>query len=177
MFSESVTIRPVEEFEIEYLHELSQSTFLHAFSNQNKVSDMELYFTEAYSLAHIRSEYENPNSQFFFAEYNSEIIGYLKVNQKEAQTDRQLKDALEIQRIYIVSKFQGMKVGALFLEFAIELAREKNLSQIWLGVWEKNLRAIAFYTRYGFKAFSKHEFMLGRDLQFDIMMKFELAEV
>ena len=81
MLSKNVNIRAVENYEIAQLHELSLSTFVQAFGNQNTASNMEQYISQALTKDQITRQYKNPNSSFFFVEYQSEIIGYLKVNQ------------------------------------------------------------------------------------------------
>ena len=74
-------------------------------------------------------------------------------------------------RIYVLSSFHGKKVGQLLYDHALQIAREKNVQFVWLGVWEENPRAIQFYKKNGFIEFDKHIFKLGDDLQTDIMMK------
>ena len=85
-----------------------------------------------------------------------------------------LERALEIERIYVNSEFQGRKIGQLLLSKAISLANEQHLKQIWLGVWEYNPKAIKFYERNGFQEFDKHIFKLGDDEQTDILMRLTL---
>ena len=126
MLSKNVNIRAVENSEIAQLHELSLSTFVQAFGNQNTAFNMEQYISEALTIDQITRQYKNPNSSFFFAEYQSEIIGYLKVNQGDAQTEKQLTEALEIERLYIISKFQSKGIGTLLLNYSLELARHKK---------------------------------------------------
>jgi ribosomal protein S18 acetylase RimI-like enzyme len=175
MYSENVIIRAVKNSEITLLQQLSLNTFVQAFGSQNSAANMEQYISEALTLEHITREFQNPNSSFFFAEYNSEIIGYLKVNQDEAQTEKQLAEALEIERIYVISEYQSNGIGALLLNYSLDFAQLKRLKRVWLGVWDKNKSAIRFYERHGFVVFSKHKFMLGQELQFDVMMKIELV--
>ena len=177
MLSKNVNIRAVENSEIAQLHELSLSTFIQAFGTHNTASNMEQYVSEALTLDQITIEYQNPKSSFFFAEYQSEIIGYLKVNQGDAQTETQLAEALEIERIYVIPKVQSKGIGTLLLNYCLELAKLRKLKQVWLGVWDQNQSAIRFYERCGFVTFSKHEFMLGKELQFDVMMKFEFDKL
>ncbi|MFD2832491.1 GNAT family N-acetyltransferase [Christiangramia antarctica] len=74
----------------------------------------------------------------------------------------------------MLKEFHGKKVGKMLYDKAIELAKEKNIDNVWLGVWEENLRAIRFYEKNGFVAFDKHIFKLGNDEQTDIMMKLKL---
>ncbi|MNE41268.1 Protease synthase and sporulation negative regulatory protein PAI 1 [compost metagenome] len=83
---------------------------------------------------------------------------------------------MEIERIYVLRAFHGKKVGQILYEKALQIAEVLGLSFIWLGVWEKNLRAIQFYEKNGFVAFDKHIFKLGDDEQTDIMMKKELIK-
>jgi len=84
-----------------------------------------------------------------------------------------LKDnnALEIERIYVLKEYHGKEIGQLLYNKAIEVARDKKASYLWLCVWENNERAISFYKKNGFTAFDKHIFTLGDDEQTDIMMR------
>ena len=88
-----------------------------------------------------------------------------------AQTELQDNQGLEIERIYVLESFQGTKIGKALFEKTLHIAKEKNLNFIWLGVWENNLKAIQFYTKNGFVAFDTHQFVVGNDVQTDIMMK------
>ena len=135
---------------------------------------MKSYLENGFSIDKITDELNNENTEFYFAELNEKIIGYLKVNVGESQTEMKIKNALEIERIYVLKEFHGKKVGQILYDKAIELAKEKNLENVWLGVWEENPRAIRFYEKNGFVAFDKHIFKLGNDEQTDIMMKLKL---
>ena len=92
----------------------------------------------------------------------------------EMQTEIKNKKSLEIERIYVKQEFHGKHLGKQLLQKAIEIAKEYNYQYIWLAVWERNLKAIAFYIKHGFVEFDKHTFKLGDDLQIDIMMKMNL---
>ena len=67
-----------------------------------------------------------------------------------------------------------MKIGQLLLDHSIQIAKEKNAEFIWLGVWEHNERALKFYENNGFEVYSKHDFVLGKDVQTDLLMKMNL---
>ncbi len=67
--------------------------------------------------------------------------------------------------------FTAASAGQLLLEKALEIAAENHINYIWLGVWEKNPRAIRFYEKNGFIQFDTHIFMVGNDPQTDVMMK------
>src|SRR5690606_11940540 len=111
---------------------------------------------------------------FYFAVYGDDIIGYLKLNFGQSQTDLKDDKALEIERIYVLEEFHGKKVGQLLYQKAIEVARQAELQYVWLGVWEENARAIKFYKKNGFVEFDKHLFKLGDEEQTVLLMKLYL---
>lgn len=135
---------------------------------------MRLYLETAFSTEKVKAELSDENAAFYFAEFENEIIGYLKVNYGDSQTEIKSEKALEIERIYVVREFHGKQVGQMLYEKAIELAKDIHAEFVWLGVWEQNPRAIRFYEKNGFRAFDKHIFRLGNDEQIDIMMKLML---
>ncbi|MFT7613959.1 MAG: GNAT superfamily N-acetyltransferase, partial [Parvicellaceae bacterium] len=112
--------------------------------------------------------------EYYFAKIEEEIVGYFKLNFGQAQTEIVDEAAAEIERIYAAKQYHGKGVGKVLFEGAIEVAKERNASFIWLGVWEKNPRAIRFYEKCGFTVFDKHTFILGTDEQTDLMMKLEI---
>ncbi len=95
-------------------------------------------------------ELSNEFSEFFFVYLNSEMVGYLKINIGNAQSEKMGDESLEIERIYVKNKYQKHGIGKILLNTAIEFALERDKKKIWLGVWEKNENAIAFYKKNGF---------------------------
>lgn len=166
-----ITIEKVKESELKLLVEISKKTFYESFFDQNTEEDMSSFLSKSFSIDQLTKEINTPDSHFYFARINNDIVGYLKLNFGNAQTELQDNQALEIERIYVLHAFQGQKVGQAMFEKSLKMAKEKNLKYIWLGVWEHNLKAIQFYTKLGFVAFNKHQFKLGNDVQTDIMMK------
>jgi ribosomal protein S18 acetylase RimI-like enzyme len=159
---------------IEQLQAIGRQTFTETFADSNSAEDMAKYLEEAYAHEKLSSELNDPNSEFYLATLEHEVIGYLKLNFGDAQTELKDNKALEIERIYVAKAFHGQKFGQLLYNKAIEVAKEKKVGYVWLGVWEENHRAIQFYTKNGFVAFDKHVFLLGNDAQTDIMMKLDL---
>ena len=164
-------IRKLNIDDLETLRNLSIQTFRETFSEVNTKEDMQKYLDENLSEEKLKSELENPNSEFYFAENDNQILGYLKLNFGNAQTENQGNETLEIERIYVLKEFFPLKIGQVLFEKSLEIAKEKKLKFIWLGVWEENKRAIRFYEKNGFKIFGKHDFVLGNDVQTDLMMK------
>ena len=135
---------------------------------------MQKYLSENLSIEQLNKELCCPFSEFYFLKLNAEIIGYLKLNRGECQTELKNNISLEIERIYVKKEFHGKNYGKQLLQKSIEISNEYKHQYIWLAVWEQNLKAIAFYTKHGFVQFDKHTFQLGDDLQIDIMMKLNL---
>ena len=169
-----IELKQVGLNELEQLQEIGRNTFAETFSSDNSQEDMQAYLDEKFSAVNMKKEMFDTNSQFYFAVLDERVVGYLKINFGTSQTEIKDPRALEIERIYVLKKFHGLKVGQFLYDKAIELAREKDLNYVWLGVWEKNQRAIGFYKKNGFVEFDRHIFRLGNDPQTDIMMKLEI---
>ena len=169
-------IKKIELSEIEQLQKIGKTTFYETFAGDNSEENMKEYLDEKFTLDKIKSELLNPASQFYFAYSEDQILGYLKVNFAEAQTELHDNNGLEIERIYVLKEFHGLKVGQLLYDKALQIAKEADLSYIWLGVWEENLKALNFYKKNGFEEFDKHIFKLGDEEQTDLLMKFNLKE-
>jgi ribosomal protein S18 acetylase RimI-like enzyme len=155
------------------LQKICRETFYETFSEQNTEENMKRYLEEDFSAEKLTKELQEKNTEFYFATLHDKVIGYLKLNFGKSHLEKD-KNALEIERIYVLKEFHGKNVGQLLFETAIQKAKQKNLTYVWLGVWEHNLRAIQFYKKNGFIEFGKHPFILGDDKQTDILMRLEL---
>ena len=171
---ETPAIKKIELSEIQKLQKIGRKTFYETFSGDNSEKNMKDYLEEKFAIGKLTTELSNPDSEFYFAHIDDRILGYLKVNFGEAQTELKDKEGLEIERIYVLQEFHGLKVGQLLYLKALEIAKDTDLKYIWLGVWEENLRAQNFYKKNGFVAFDKHIFVLGDQKQTDLLMKLTL---
>ena len=170
----NITITKLTPNDIASLQSIGKQTFYETFAAGNTEEDMQMYLNESFRTDKLTMELQEPNSEFYFALLNNEPIGYLKLNFGAAQTELKDETAIEIERIYVLKEFHGKLVGQVLYNQALEVAKQASANYIWLGVWEKNLRAINFYTKNGFEEFDKHLFKLGKDEQTDIMMKLKL---
>ncbi|WP_433943775.1 GNAT family N-acetyltransferase [Paenibacillus sp. SN-8-1] len=152
------------------LQEISYETFNETFKHQNSPENMNAYLQRAFNLEQLEKELSNMSSQFFFVYLNNEVAGYLKINTHHAQSEEMGDESLEIERIYIKNKFQKHGLGKYLLNKAVEIAREHNKKKIWLGVWEENKNAIAFYKKTGFVQTGAHSFYMGDEEQVDFIM-------
>ncbi len=171
---EDIEITKINLSDIEQLQLIGKQTFFEAFADANTEENMKQYLEEGFTTDKLTAELVNPNSEFYFAKLDNEVIGYLKVNFGQAQTELKDEKSVEIERIYVLKEFYGKKIGQMLYYKAFGIARRKDADFLWLGVWEENQRAISFYKKNGFVEFGKHIFMLGDDEQTDIMMKLQL---
>ncbi|WNI37549.1 GNAT family N-acetyltransferase [Chryseobacterium sp. SG20098] len=167
----SIIIYKASAENVEIVQSLGIQTFSETFAEDNTEEAMKKYLEESFNTEKIKSELNNPDSFFYIAWEEDNPVGYLKVNSGEAQTELQDDTALEIERIYVKKSHHGKKVGQLLYNQALETAEQLGKSYLWLGVWEKNLRALQFYRKNGFVEFDKHIFRLGEEEQTDLMMK------
>jgi ribosomal protein S18 acetylase RimI-like enzyme len=161
---------------LDQLQKIGRQTFYETFSAGNTAENMTKYLEEGFSAAKLTTELSDNNAEFYFATLDDNVIGYLKLNFGQSQTELQDDKGLEIERIYVLKDFHGKSVGQLLYDKAIQVARQKRADYVWLGVWEENPRAINFYKKNGFVEFDKHVFKLGNDEQTDIMMKLKLND-
>lgn len=169
------TFRKIDVDDVIQLQHISRTTFTETFAEHNSEEDLNNYLQEQLSLKKLVEELNNKYSEFYFASENERVIGYLKLNWEKAQTELIDEAAFEIERIYILKEYFGKGLGQFLLDNAITIGKAHAPSYIWLGVWEKNARAIRFYEKNGFKVFSSHLFTLGSDVQTDLLMKLDIT--
>ncbi|MDH5474497.1 MAG: GNAT family N-acetyltransferase [Cyclobacteriaceae bacterium] len=171
---ENIEIRKITIKDIDQLLKIGKQTFIETYSSDNTEKNMKKYMEEGFSTKKMKTELTDKNAEFYFAEFEGNVIGYLKLNVRLSQTVQVNENALEVERIYVLKDFHRKKIGQLLIEKAIEVSEQRKVDFIWVGVWEKNPRAIQFYEKNGFVEFDKHKFNLGDDEQIDIMMKMKL---
>lgn len=160
--------------DIPTLQNISKQTFIEAFAAVNTEANMTKYLEEVLSIQRLTDEFMTEGSEFYFIKNEQEIAGYLKLNFGDSQTEPMGEKSMEIERIYVLKAYLGRGLGQFMFDQAIEIGRKKQLDVLWLGVWEENHRALNFYKKNGLIEFDKHKFLLGDDLQTDVLMKIVL---
>ncbi|WP_223594612.1 GNAT family N-acetyltransferase [Neobacillus bataviensis] len=166
----TINIKPCTFEDSRKLQEISSETFYETFKEQNSAENMNAYLEKAFNIPQLEKELSNTSSQFFFVYFDNEVAGYLKVNTNDAQSEEMGEESLEVERIYIKKEFQKHGLGKYLFNKAVEIAMEGNKKKIWLGVWENNENAIAFYKKMGFVQTGAHSFYMGDDEQIDFIM-------
>ena len=173
----SIQIVKVSFSHLEELRILSIQTFFETFASVNTKENLRLYLEMEFAKEKMKKEFYNIDSEFYIARLENKSIGYLKINFGKVQTELKENNGMEVERIYVLKDFLGKNVGQLLFDKALEIAKEKKMDYLWLGVWERNLRAIRFYEKNGFSKFDTHLFKVGKDEQTDIMMKRQLRHI
>ncbi|HEX8617769.1 MAG TPA: GNAT family N-acetyltransferase [Thermoanaerobaculia bacterium] len=137
-------------------------TFRDAFAADNRAEDMDAYVGQAYGETQQRRELEDPNQAVLLVERDGVLLAYahLRISENE----------VEIARFYVDRAHHGEGIAQELMQHAIDVARERGAKRVWLGVWERNPRAIRFYEKCGFVDFGSHPFLIGSDLQTDRLM-------
>ena len=158
------------------LAELSYKTFWDAFHEhpENAPEDMANYMEKAFSVEQTRRELAEDNSIFLIAEIENENAGYAKITFGNLEEGITAEKPCELNRLYSHQKFLGKGIGQALMNECFRIARENDCDVMWLGVWEFNPRAQAFYRKYDFYEVGRHVFQLGSDAQIDLLMQKDL---
>jgi len=169
-----IEIVPALPKDIEMLRRISIETQVDTFAADNAPDHMEAYLKEAYEPVKFEREFYEPDSIYCIAWEGSEPAGFLRLRVTNEAEEYLGKNAIELQRLYVMRAFQGKKVGFMLMQHAIDYSRHKKFEWLWLGVWEHNIKAQEFYKKVGFQHFSNHVFWMGPDPQNDWLMKLKL---
>lgn len=167
-------IKPVTLNDVNELQKISCLTFKTTFGPYNTEANISKYLASAYSIDKLSTEIRDLNTYFYLGYLDKMMVGYLKINVNQAQTEKMGCEFLEIEKIYVVAEYNHMGIGSKLMMQAINLAKSLNKKFIWLGVWKDNLNALSFYQKSGFYKNGEHTFTIGDDHQIDYIMKMNL---
>ncbi len=166
-----VSLRRASPADNELLAAIGAQAFADTFAADNAPEDMAAYLAGAFSTAKQAAELADPRGLFLIAEAGSQTAGFAHLRQGPPPSPALGQRPLEIARLYALRGFIGRGVGAALMAACLAEAEQRGCDAAWLGVWERNARAIAFYARWGFMQTSTQSFRLGGDLQRDIVMQ------
>ena len=162
------TIRRADATDAARVAAFAARTFLDTFGHDNSVEDMSLYLESAYSLDRQTAELSSPDMLTLLAERDGATIAFAMVRRNGPMpTCVTVPDPVELWRFYVDRPWHGHGVAMALMDASIDAARLLGGRSIWLGVWEQNARAIAFYQKHGFVDVGSHQFMVGSDRQTD----------
>jgi len=174
--SEQINIRKSTSDDAKLITDLAYTTFWDAFAHhpKNAPEDLNHYMRQAFNPEQIAAELADGNSIFLIAEVEGKPAGYAKLIIGNTEDGITSENPIELSRLYSHQEFLGKGVGQNLMDACFEHGKANGHDVMWLGVWEYNPRAQAFYTKNGFREVGKHTFQLGSDPQTDLLMQREL---
>ncbi len=171
-----ISIRQATLLDAKLLTDLSYTTFWDAFGDhpKNAPDDLADYMRQAFNIEQIGAELADRSSVFLIAEFDGKPAGYAKLVLESTEDGITATRPIELSRLYSHQEFLGKGVGRDLMAACLDYAKSHDHDVMWLGVWEYNPRAQAFYTKNGFREVGKHTFQLGSDPQTDLLMQKEL---
>jgi ribosomal protein S18 acetylase RimI-like enzyme len=170
MTRQTLSIHLATPDDAELIARIGARTFEASFGADNRPEDMERYLSQNFSKVYIAAQLADPSSIFLLAHKEGTAAGYLMLRTGKKPISVTGNKPVELVRLYIEEEITGKGYGSALMNACLEEAKKNGYRTIWLGVWEKNLRAIGFYEKWGFTKVGKKEFVLGSDLQKDHIM-------
>ncbi len=149
------------------LAEFAARTFAETFGPDNRPEDMQAHLESAYGIPQQTKELSDPNVITLLAYQARTLVAYAQVRRSTPPPCITLAQPTELQRFYVDRPAYGSGVAQALMAAAKQAAQELGGQHLWLGVWELNPRAIAFYQKMGFVDVGSHHFYLGADRQND----------
>lgn len=174
-------IRPATPADARPLSELGATTLRDAFGSMNDPDDMDRYIADAFTPTRQAAEIADPAGLVLLAEHTpttggAELIGYAQLVAGAPPPAIAGPAPMELKRFYVMRAWHGRGVAQLLMNSALDEARARGAITLWLGVWERNPRAIAFYTKYGFRRAGERIRRLGSDAQTDWLLARSLGD-
>jgi len=169
------TIRPADAADADGVAAFAARTFRDTFGQDNSVEDMSAYLASAYGADKQTVELSSPDVLTLLAEEGGATIAFAMVRRNGPMPACVTEpDPVELWRFYVDRPWHGRGVAPVLMDAAIDAARALGGRSIWLGVWERNARAIAFYRKHAFVDVGSHDFMVGSDRQTDRVLVYHL---
>jgi ribosomal protein S18 acetylase RimI-like enzyme len=166
-----VTVRPGVASDAAALAELAAVTFRDAFGAENDPADLALHLARSYGVAQQAAELAHPAITTLVASIDGALTGYAQLRLSRSPACITAARPLELWRFYVARAWHGRGVAQELMAGAVAAARGRGAASLWLGVWERNPRAQAFYKKCGFVDVGSQTFFVGTDEQTDRVME------
>jgi ribosomal protein S18 acetylase RimI-like enzyme len=175
MLASGLVIRRALPTDASALAALGARTFADTFAAENSPEDLQAYLAGAYGETRQRAEIANPEIVTLLVEGGPGLVAFSQLRRAPAPPCVALPSPVEVWRFYVDRAWHGGGVARPLMDTALEAARELGAGSVWLSVWERNPRAIAFYTKCGFFDVGSKLFLVGTDRQTDRVMAREIG--
>jgi GNAT superfamily N-acetyltransferase len=167
-------IREARPDDVRLLAELGARTFRDTYAEATSPSDLEAFVRASFSLEEQSRALADGRNTHLVAEVGGDGVGYAVLREDEAPPGVDGTHPILLSHLYVDRPFQGTGVGAALLTRCVELGRERGHDVLWLGVWERNPRAIGFYERWGFRRAGETPFPFGAETHRDLVYALSL---
>lgn len=164
-----IDVRPAVRSDASALARLAERTFREAFAADNIAAHLDLHCERSYGPQQQLREIEDPNLVTLLAESDGELVAFAQLRPRAPKAGVP-ETAAELARLYVAQRWHGQGVAHELMAQVLQAASASGAQQLWLGVWEQNGRAQAFYRKLGFRECGEHTFMVGTDPQRDLIM-------
>jgi ribosomal protein S18 acetylase RimI-like enzyme len=170
-----VTIRRADRGDAAALASLAERTFRDAFAATNDPVDMEIHCSTNFGPEVQLRDIQNPSLVTILGDDDGHLVAFAQLRLHSPIDCVLAKHPSELYRLYVMKRLHGLGIAHELMRAVLETVRTVGSDRIWLGVWERNGRALAFYRKFGFEVFGDHVFQFGRDPQRDLIMALEVA--
>ena len=166
-------IIPAIPAQLDLLLTLERQTFTETFKHLYSPADFATYMQEKKTAPRLAAEMAQPDSYYYIIFADETPAGFIKLNFGHQPDNAPLQETpvMEVEKIYVLQQFQGMRAGHHLLDFAQQQAEQAGVRTIWLGVWEHNIKTQRFYSRNGFEKFGSHPFQMGAQTDTDWLLR------
>lgn len=163
METRELSIRAAAIDDLKLLAALGMTTCFEAYFELDPSKDLADYCLRSFNEKQLKTEFEDAGSTFLIAELNEKAVGYAKLREGKKIECMKGKNAIEVQRIYVLEKFKGRRIGESLMRRCFEIAKERGFATVWLGVWDKNVAAQKFYEKIGMQKAGWTDFSDGKN--------------
>lgn len=157
------------------LADIGRDTFAETFGHLYPPSDLKRFLDETYDIEKMKADLTDPEVEIRVAFSGRRMVAYCKIGPCKLPIETGPGPALELHRVYVYQARQGVGVGRILLNWAIERARRREAADLLLGVWQQNERAIAVYESRGFEKVGTYKFRVGETLDDEWIMRLHLS--
>lgn len=150
-----IEIRQMEPADLSMLRKFCCEVYSQNFSEHWDEGGLEQYINEVFGAATLEMELADKNIRYYMAFISREPVAFMKINLFSNLPELDMEKGIELDKIYILPKLKGMKIGKRLLDAAFDIAISQKKEIFWLSVIDTNREAISFYEKAGFKFHSK----------------------
>ena len=169
-----ITVRRATAEDANLIASIATVSFYEAYFEQDDSHDLSNYVIENFSPDVIVADLASPESTYLIAFRDGKAVGYAKLRDGEVHESVTDRNAIELQRFYLIERVWGTGIGDVLLDRCIEEARSMGKSVLWLGVWEENRRGNSFYEKRGFERVGTLTFPYGNSVGINAVMQIRL---